>query len=128
MSNVLNHIGTVNESEEKAVRFYAGLLGLERTREFAVDAGLSKQLFSVSREIKVLVFEGQGTKIEVFICPDCLPPSPDLRHIGFLVEDLAGILDKARRAGAEVVEGRSGEKIVHFLKDFSGNLIEVKAR
>jgi catechol 2,3-dioxygenase-like lactoylglutathione lyase family enzyme len=125
---VLNHVGIVNESEEKAVRFYADFLGLEKTREFIVAAGLSEQLFSVSRQIKVLVFESQGIKVEVFICSDCLPPSPDFRHIGFLVEDFPGILEKARRSGVEVIEGRAGEKIVYFLRDFSGNLIEIKAQ
>ena len=125
---VLNHIGIVNESEETAKRFYADFLGLEKTREFVVATELSEQLFSVSREIKVLVFESQGIKIEVFICPECRPPSPELRHIGFLVGDLPAIQEKARRTGVEVIEGRAGEKIVHFLKDFSGNLIEIKAR
>ncbi len=125
---VLNHVGIVNESEEKAVRFYADLLGLEKTREFIVAAVLAEQLFSVSREIKVLVFEGQGIKVEVFICPECLPPSPELRHIGLLVEDFPGTLEKARRAGVEVIEGRAGEKTVYFLKDLSGNLIEIKAQ
>jgi catechol 2,3-dioxygenase-like lactoylglutathione lyase family enzyme len=36
---VLSHIGIINESEEEAVRFYAEFLGLEKTREFLVDAG-----------------------------------------------------------------------------------------
>jgi catechol 2,3-dioxygenase-like lactoylglutathione lyase family enzyme len=125
---VLNHVGIVNENEESAKRFYTDFLGLEKTREFVVDAGLSEQIFSVSREIKVLVFERQGMKIEVFICPGCLPPSPELRHIGLLVEDFPGFLEKARRAGVEVIEGRAGEKTVYFLKDFSGNLIEIKAQ
>ncbi len=125
---MLNHIGIVNRSEEAAVRFYADLIGLEKTRELVVSAGLSEQLFSVSREIKAIVFESQGVKIEVFICPDCLPPSPDFRHIGFLVEDLPALLEKARRAGARVIEGREGTKTVHFIEDFSGNLIEVKAK
>jgi methylmalonyl-CoA/ethylmalonyl-CoA epimerase len=125
---VLNHIGIVNESEDKAVRFYADLLGLEKTREFVIATELSEQLFSVSREIKVLVFERQGIKIEVFICPGCLPHTPEFRHIGFLVEDFPGMLDKARRSGVEVIEGRSGEKTVHFLRDLSGNLIEIKAQ
>lgn len=36
---VLSHIGIINEREEEAVRFYAEFLGLEKTREFLVDAG-----------------------------------------------------------------------------------------
>jgi methylmalonyl-CoA/ethylmalonyl-CoA epimerase len=125
---VLSHIGIVNRSEEEAVRFYAGFLGLEKTREFLVSAKLSSQLFSVSREIKVLVFEKEGTKVEVFICPECRLPSPDFSHFGLLVDDLEAIPGKARGSGVELIEGKSGEKVVHFLKDFSGNLIEIKAR
>ncbi len=123
---VLSHVGIVNQSEEKAVRFYADFLGLEKTREFVLAAGLSEQIFSLSREIKVLVFESQGIKVEVFICPDCIPLSPGPRHIGLLVEDLAGVLEKAGRSGVEVIEGRAGEKTVYFLRDFSGNLIEIR--
>ncbi len=66
---LLNHVGIINESEEKAVRFYHDFLGLEKTREFVVSTKLSEQLFSVSREIKVLVFERDSIKIEVFFCP-----------------------------------------------------------
>jgi methylmalonyl-CoA/ethylmalonyl-CoA epimerase len=125
---VLSHIGIVNISEEEAVRFYAGFLGFEKTREFLVSAELSEQIFSVSREIKVLVFEKEGAKLEAFICPECRLPSPDFSHFGLLVDDLKAIREKARGWAVDFIEGRSGEKVVHFLKDFSGNLIEIKAR
>jgi len=122
---LLNHVGIANESEEKAVRFYHGLLGFEKTREFVVSTKLSEQLFSVSREIKVLVFERAGIKLEVFICPECKPPSPDYSHIGFLLDNFHAIKEKAQEMGVFIV-GRTDEKTVYFLKDFSGNLIEIK--
>lgn len=124
---LLNHVGIANESEEKAVRFYHGLLGLEKTREFVVSTKLSEQLFSVSREIKVLVFERAGIKLEVFICPECKPPSPDYSHIGFLLDDFDAIKEKAQQMGL-LITGSTDKKTVYFLKDFSGNLIEIKSR
>jgi catechol 2,3-dioxygenase-like lactoylglutathione lyase family enzyme len=124
---LINHVGIVNESEEKAVRFYEDFLELKKTREFIVPKNLSEQLFSVSQEIKVLVFERDGTKLEVFICPECRSPSPDYSHIGFLLDDFDSIKEKAQNMGVLIV-GRTDEKTVYFLKDFSGNLIEIKPR
>lgn len=124
---LLNHVGIANESEEKAVRFYHGLLGFEKTREFVVSTKLSEQLFSVSQEIRVLVFEKEGVKLEVFICPGCKQPSPDYGHIGFFLDDFFAIKEKAQQMGVLVV-GSTDEKTVYFLKDFSGNLIEIKPK
>jgi len=122
---LLNHAGMINESEEKALRFYHGLLGFEKTREFVVSRELSKQLFSVQEEIKVLVFERDGVKIEIFICPECRRPFPDYSHIGLLLDDFQAVKEKAKEKGFLVV-GKTDKKTVYFLRDFSGNLVEIK--
>ncbi|MEW6418466.1 MAG: VOC family protein [Nitrospirota bacterium] len=125
---LLSHVGIINESEDKAVRFYHDLLGFEKTREFVVSAKLSEQLFSVSREIKVLVFERDCIKLEIFICPECRQRFPEYSHIGLLLDNLQSIKEKAQQTGVELIVGRTEEKTVHFLKDFSGNLIEIKQK
>ena len=121
----LNHVGIANESEENALRFYHGLLGFEKTREFVVSPELSEQLFSVSKEIKVLVFERDSVKIEVFICPECKQHFPDYRHTGLLIDDFQALREKASETGV-FIEGKTSEKTVYFLRDFSGNMIEIK--
>lgn len=124
---VLNHIGIVNETEDQAIRFYSGFLGLKKTREFILPLELAEQLFNYPREIKMMVFENNGIKVEAFICPDCSKcPSPDVRHVGLFVDDLAVFLEKARQAGVEHIVGKTESKTVHFIKDFFGNMIEVK--
>ncbi len=122
----LNHVGIINKSEEDAVRFYGDFLGFEKTREFYVPSELSEQLFSISRDIKMLVFEMDGVKLELFISPDFKPASPDMMHSGFLLNDLTETLNKAPQAGVEVIIGKTKDKTVYFLRDFSGNLIEIK--
>lgn len=125
---LFNHVGIVNKSEDQAVQFYRDFLGFEITKDYNVSRDLSEQLFAVSREIKLLAFEKNGIKIEVFICPDCKQSSPDFRHIGFLLDNLSDLIEKAPRAGIEVIMGKTKEKTVYFLKDFSGNLIEIKQK
>jgi extradiol dioxygenase family protein len=125
---LLNHVGIVNNSEEQADRFYGEFLGFDKTRTFLVSADLSGQLFSAAREIRVLVFEKDGIKLEIFICKECEAPAPDYRHIGLFLENLSETIENAQKAGVKHIIGTTGEKTVHFLKDFSGNLIEIKQR
>ncbi len=125
---LLNHVGIINRDEDKALFFYQDFLGLNKTREFIVSPELSEQLFSVSREIKVLVFEKENIKIEVLIFPEFYHPSPNLNHIGFIVDDLEKFVENASGKGIQVITGSHQGKTVYFVKDFSGNLIEIKQK
>lgn len=125
---LLNHVGIINTSEEEALRFYRDFLGLEKTREFPVSPELAAQLFSFSREIKVLVFEKEEVKFEVFIHPDFRKPHPDFSHTCCMLDNLTEVIEKAPKAGVKLITGEHGEKTVYFIKDFSGNLIEIKQK
>ena len=72
----LNHVGIINKNEEQVLKFYVDFLGLKKTREILLPLELSEQLFSVAKEIKVLVVENEGIKIEVFIS-DFQPENPN---------------------------------------------------
>ena len=125
----LNHAGVMNLNEAHAELFYGEILGFRKTRDFNLPVELSEQLFDLSREIKILVFERDGIKLEVFICPECKQqPQPDFRHVGLFVDNLDELLKKASQAGVEHIIGKTTEKTVHFIKDFSGNLIEIKQK
>lgn len=123
---LLNHVGVFNKNREDALGFYRDFLGFEFTRETAVPRELSEQLFTVSRDITMMVFEKNGIKVEVFICPECRQPSPHLSHTGFLLENFPEVLTKASKSGVDLITGRTKDKTVYFIRDFSGNLIEIK--
>jgi methylmalonyl-CoA/ethylmalonyl-CoA epimerase len=125
---LLNHAGVINTSREDALRFYRDFLGLDLTREVSVSQELSEQLFTVSRDIPMMVFEKDGIKIEVFIYPECKQPYPDIKHIGLSLENFSEIIKKASGSGVELVIGKTKDKAVYFIKDFSGNLIEIKQK
>ncbi len=123
----LNHVGIINKSEEQALKFYHEFLGLKKTKEMLLVQELSEQLFSVSKEIKVMVFENEGLKIEIFIS-DFQPENPNFTHFGIMVDSLPEITERARQFNADLIIGKHKDKTVYFLKDFSGNIIEVKQK
>lgn len=123
----LNHIGITNKSAGQAMQFYRDFLGLEKTREILLAPELSEQLFSLSQEIKVLVFEKSGIKIEVFIS-DFQHANPNFTHFGIMLDNFSEIIEKAQRSHVNLIIGKYKEKTVYFLKDYSGNLIEIKQK
>ena len=123
----LNHVGIINKNEEQALKFYQDFLGLKLTREIILPLELSEQLFSVSKEIKVLVVENEGIKIEVFIS-DFQPENPNFTHFAIMVDSLSELTERAIQFDAELIIGKHKDKTVYFLKDFSDNLIEVKQK
>ncbi len=123
----LNHIGITNKSEEQALLFYRDFLGLEKTREILLAPELSEQLFSLSQQIKVLVFEKTGMKVEVFIS-DFHHANPNFTHFGIMLDNFSEVIEKARHFNVNIITGRHKDKTVYFLKDFSGNLIEIKQK
>lgn len=122
----LNHVGIANKTEDEAVRFYKDFLGLERMRDFVVSPALSHQLFSIPGEIKVVVFGKDNMKVEVFILPEFVLPSPNILHFCLYLDNFQEIVESAGRAGVKVISGMHNEKKVYFIEDFSGNLIEIK--
>jgi len=124
----INHVGLTNKSEEEAVRFYRDFLGLELTRKSVVPAVLSAQLFSVSGDLDMLVFERDGTKIEVFVSAAYTLPEPDINHAGFLLDNFEEVVEKAPQSGVKLIVGQTKDKTVYFVRDFSGNLIEIKQK
>ncbi len=126
---VLNHVGIINTSVEQADRFYGDFLGLDKTKEALLPKELSEQLFDYSSDIKMMIFETDGMKIEIFICPECKSQTlPDFGHIGLILDDLPLLINKASEAGVEHIVGTTADKTVHFIKDFHGNLIEIKQK
>jgi catechol 2,3-dioxygenase-like lactoylglutathione lyase family enzyme len=123
----LNHIGITNNSEDQALLFYRDFLGLEKTREILLPPELSEQLFYVSQEIKVLVFEKPGIKIEVFIS-DFQHANPNFTHFGLMLDNFSEVTEKAQRFHVDIIIGKHKDKTVYFLRDFSGNLIEIKQK
>ena len=124
----LNHVGIFNTSAEHAERFYGGFLGLEKIKEGLLPADLAAQLFNINHDVEMMVYGRDGLNVEIFICPECSHQSPDISHIGLYLDNLNAVIEDAGKNNVEHLIGQTKDKTVHFLKDFSGNLIEIKQK
>ena len=125
----ISHIALVSGSEEKANRFYKGALGLKELRSTVIPAGLSKSLFGIDHEFKVIDFGNEEMKFEVFIGENEKEvPSQRLDHVCLEVENRAALLKRWREMGFEVLQVPKGDSLVIFLKDEDHNLFEIKEK
>ncbi len=123
---LFDHVGVMNQDEDGAVRFYMGILCLEKIKESSVLPELARQLFGLDREIRMLVFGNEDLKVEIFIIPGFSLPLPSVPHFCLQVADLGTFLEEAKRKGVKVISAERGGRTVHFVEDFSGNRIELK--
>jgi catechol 2,3-dioxygenase-like lactoylglutathione lyase family enzyme len=125
----IGHIALVSSSEEKANRFYKEALGLKEIRSTVILASLSKSLFGIDQEFKVIDFGNEQIKFEVFIGNhEEVFPLRKLDHICLEVEDREAFLIKCSGMGFEVLQVPKGDSLVIFLKDGEGNLFEIKEK
>lgn len=123
----IQHVALVCRSEDNADRFYGHLLGLAKDEPKKVSPDLTGDLFNIPEEMTVLNYKGPGVHFEVFVCDrDDLAAHP-VAHVCFQVDSMDDFLAGCRELGVEVRQARKGDKTITFVKDFDGNLFEVKS-
>ena len=121
----IHHVALVCGSEENADRFYVDLLGFEQTRSFLVPADLAGGLFGYEERIQTLTYLKDDMCFEIFVVNGAHASSP-LSHVALAVENKREFLKKCERFQIRIVEVSKGEKTVTMIRDFDGNLFEIK--
>lgn len=122
----MNHAGLVNRSSDEAERFYHDFLGLEKQKDYILPHELSVDLFHVKGDIRLMTFGMGDQKIEIFIYPGFNSPSPNIPHVGLVLDNLMEILERAGDYGVRVIKASHKDKTVYFTMDYSDNMIEIR--
>jgi catechol 2,3-dioxygenase-like lactoylglutathione lyase family enzyme len=122
----LKHVALVASSEEKANTFYAVLLGLNKSEPKTLPLELSKAIFNVEKELVMINYRDDKVHFEIFITPFDGENSAKIEHTCLEVDDLDRFLAKCRRLNVDIGQIPKGDKILIFVRDFDGNLFEIK--
>jgi len=122
----LLHVALACSSEERADRFYAGLLGLQKAPPKSLPAEIGRALFGVDRELTIINYTGPAAHFEVFISPGAPASAPRIEHVCLAVENLPEFLRKCEQRQFGVVRAPKGASLITFVKDADGNLFEIK--
>ena len=122
----LKHIALVCSTAEKADRFYKDVLGLKKINEKTIPATLSNEIFNVNAKLKIVNYTNDTLHFEIFISDTHRIETNRIDHVCIEVDNLEAFLEMCRKMEIEIVQIPKGAAILTFVKDFDGNLFEIK--
>jgi catechol 2,3-dioxygenase-like lactoylglutathione lyase family enzyme len=122
----LHHVGLVCSSEEKADRFYNGILGLEKIKTSELTDDLAERIFNRAQGCRMILYGNDGIGLEVFVPEEGPMRNLTFEHICLEVPDRDTFLKTCRDNGLEVRRVPKGDTFLAFVADFDGTLFEIK--
>jgi len=121
----IDHLAVCFSSRAHADAVLSTCLGMTKLREFSIDASMSNAFFDRDMPMDISVYGDEVRLFEAFILPEGAPVPPPT-HCCLNVDDLQSVLRKARELRIEIRTAWVRDHDVYFLKDFDGNLYELK--
>ena len=122
---LLRHAGLTCSTEDNADKFYRDLLGLNKSEPKTLPSDLSKAIFNLDAELKMINYMNEHSHFEIFITPQSHTSQWQINHLCLEVADLAGFIAKCHSFEVEVALIPKGDKTLTFIKDFDGNFFEI---
>ena len=123
---ILRHVALTCSSEEKSDKFYNSLLGLQKSEPKTIPATLSKALFGIDAELKIINYRNEYLHFEIFLTRHNHSSVNRIEHVCLEVDDLTAFLEKCRTLLVKIVQVPKGNKLLTFISDDDGNLFEIK--
>jgi catechol 2,3-dioxygenase-like lactoylglutathione lyase family enzyme len=122
----LNHVALVASSQKNADAFYEGILKLTKIKTSSLTSDLAMEIFGLEVECPLILYGNEAFAIEIFVSERLPPNNSPIAHICLQVEDREAFTAACRSAGLPVNLIPRGEWNLCFVRDFDGNLFEIK--
>ena len=123
---ILRHIALTCSSEEKSDKFYKSLLGLQKLEPKTIPPALSKALFDINSELKIINYCNDYLHFEIFFTSHNNGSIRRIEHVCLEVDNLAAFLEKCQALQVKIVQVPREDKLITFISDDDGNLFEIK--
>jgi catechol 2,3-dioxygenase-like lactoylglutathione lyase family enzyme len=122
----LHHVAVESSSRERAESFYGGILGMSLVRSIQLDGELAERIFDIPDECEVLLFQNEHFAVEVFVTGGQSRKAGPYAHLCLEVDDKKRCADDCDARGLGVRRIPRGDDFLIFVRDFDGNLFEIK--
>jgi catechol 2,3-dioxygenase-like lactoylglutathione lyase family enzyme len=123
---LLNHVALKCNDEEEAKTFFTDILGIPLTKKFGLSGDLSEAIFGIKDNVDILVYDNNETRFEVFIGQ--VGKKHGYEHTCIEVDNKSEFIKRCRKHEIEPITVKKEGKDLLFVRDFSGNLFEVKEK
>jgi catechol 2,3-dioxygenase-like lactoylglutathione lyase family enzyme len=121
---MLQHVALEVHSLESSEAFFTEVLGLVKTKSSVLSPELNRAIFGKDESIELVTYANEHLSVELFVTGR--PTAPAYRHLCLAVPDKQLFAAKCEQHNCKVITAKKGEKELMFVKDFSGNLYEIK--
>ena len=125
---ILQHMALTCSSEKKSDKFYKNLLGLRKLEPKTLPSTLSQAIFKVDSELKVINYMDEYVHFEIFITFPYSNNISQIGHVCLAVKNLEAFLGRCRSMDVEIVQVPKGDALITFVRDYDGNLFEIKEK
>jgi catechol 2,3-dioxygenase-like lactoylglutathione lyase family enzyme len=123
----LKHVGLTCSTEDNADKFYRDLLGLSKSEPKSLPSELARAIFNVDAELQIINYMNKDVHFEIFIANLTDIKSREIAHQCLEVDALSDFIPKCRSLNVEIRQIPKGDKTLTFIRDFDGNLFEIKS-
>ena len=123
---LLNHVALKCNDEEGAKTFFTDILGIPLTKKFGISGDLSETIFGIKGNVDILVYDNNEARFEVFIGQ--VGKSHGYEHTCIEVKNKSEFINRCKKYSIEPISVKKEGKDLLFVRDFSGNLFEIKEK
>jgi catechol 2,3-dioxygenase-like lactoylglutathione lyase family enzyme len=123
---ILRHVAIPCSSEKNSDRFFKNLFGLEKSMPKTLPSSLSRAIFDVDGELRIINYMGEDIHFEIFIADDSECSVNPIAHVCIEIDDLETFLTKCAELDINVSRIPKDNRTLTFIRDYDGNLFEIK--
>ena len=124
INSTMRHVALNYNEKEKADIFFTEILGLKLIKSFSLSKKLAEKIFNFSEEADVMFYGNENTYFEIFITKRT--KNNIFEHVCIEIGNKEEFIRKCKNYGLSPYFVDKGDKKLLFVKDFSGNLFEIK--
>jgi catechol 2,3-dioxygenase-like lactoylglutathione lyase family enzyme len=123
-NTTMNHVALQCSDRAAAQRFFTDVLDIPRQRSFSLSPETAQAIFGSPEEIQIDVYDNGLLKIEVFITAS--KQASTYTHVCLEVASKQTFITRCLHHNIQPLIIHKDNKELLFIKDFSGNLYEIK--
>jgi hypothetical protein len=123
---ILKHVALQYSEKKQADMFFSKILGLQLKKTFTISKDLTFEIFGIKEEILIVVYENENACFEIFITNK--KNESNFEHTCIQINNKEEFIERCKKYGIKPSFVKKGEKTLLFIKDFAGNLFEIKEK
>jgi catechol-2,3-dioxygenase len=123
---ILKHVALQYSDKKQADIFFSKILGMQLKKTFTISKDLIYEIFRIKEEILIAVYKNESTCFEIFITDKKTDYS--FEHTCIQINNKEELIERCKKYGIKIIFVKKGEKTLLFIKDFAGNIFEIKEK